>query len=57
MVEQLSDLNNKLRSRIGELEEVVQNAIEKANEKKKPIVTHRDEQNDPDTKDQDRQLK
>jgi hypothetical protein len=54
VVEQLSDLNNKLRSRIGELEEVVQNAIEKANEKKKPIVTHRDEQNDPDTKDQDR---
>ena len=57
VIDQLSELNHKLRSRIGELEEIVQNAIEKAKEKKKPIITHRDEKNDPDTQEQDKQLK
>jgi hypothetical protein len=32
------------------LEEIVEKAIEKANEKKKPIKTHRDDLEDPDTK-------
>jgi hypothetical protein len=43
----LIDLNTKLRSRIGELDEVVTEAIGKANEKRKPTSIHKQESDDP----------